>query len=128
MELVQTEIALSTAEADYIALSTALWGVIPFMHLLQELSEVFKLHLPTPKMKCKIFEDNDSCTAVATSNRFLSHTKHIALKYHHFRRYVEQKIIAIEHVRTNEQTADILTKLIDDPTLFGYLRWKLCRW
>ena len=51
----QTEIALSTAEAEYIALSMKLWEVIPFMYILQELSEVIELHLPTPKIKCKTF-------------------------------------------------------------------------
>ena len=47
----QTEMALITAKAEYIAVSTALREVILFMYLLQELSEVIELHLPTPKMK-----------------------------------------------------------------------------
>ena len=34
----QTEIYLSTVEAEYIALSAALWEVIPFIYFLQELS------------------------------------------------------------------------------------------
>ena len=29
---------------------------------------------------------------------------------------------------TNEHMANILTKSIDDFTIFGYLRWKICRW
>ena len=45
----QTEFALSTAEAEYIALYTALLEVIPFMYLLKELPEVIELNLPTPK-------------------------------------------------------------------------------
>ena len=51
----QTEITLSMAAAEYIALSTALQEVIPFMYILQLLSEVFELQLPTPNTKCKIF-------------------------------------------------------------------------
>eukprot|EP00956_Cyclotella_meneghiniana_P030894 scaffold79379_cov36-Cyclotella_meneghiniana.AAC.1 len=35
----QTEIALSTAEAEYIALSTALREVIPLMTLMKEINE-----------------------------------------------------------------------------------------
>ena len=124
----QTEIVLSTAEAEYISLSTSLREVILFMYLLQELSEVIELHLLTPKMKCKIFEDNESCIVMARSNIFSPRTKHIALKYHHFRRFVEEKILSIEHIQTNEQTANILTKPIDDSTIFGYLIWKLFRW
>eukprot|EP00957_Ditylum_brightwellii_P075665 5750066-Ditylum_brightwellii.AAC.1 len=35
----QTEIALSTAETEYIALSSAMYEVISFMNLLEELSQ-----------------------------------------------------------------------------------------
>eukprot|EP00957_Ditylum_brightwellii_P176467 13438623-Ditylum_brightwellii.AAC.1 len=35
----QTKIALSTAEAEYIALSSAMREVVPFMNLLEELSK-----------------------------------------------------------------------------------------
>ena len=45
--------ALSTSEAEYISLYTALREVIPFVYLLLELSEVIELHLPTPKMNAK---------------------------------------------------------------------------
>ena len=34
----------------------------------------------------------------------------------------------IKNVQTNKQTANIITNLIDDSNIFGYLRWKLCRW
>ena len=98
------------------------------MYILQELSEVIELHLQTPKMKCKIFEDNESCIVMANSNCFSPRTKHITLKYYHFRRFVEEKIVSIEHIQTHEQTADILANPIDGSTLFGYLRCKLCLW
>eukprot|EP00957_Ditylum_brightwellii_P159255 12121229-Ditylum_brightwellii.AAC.1 len=45
----QTEIALSTAEAEYIALSSTMQEVIPFMYLMEELARVFSLHLPQPE-------------------------------------------------------------------------------
>ena len=41
----QTEIALSTTEAEYIALFTAMRDVIPFMFLLKEISFIFNLHV-----------------------------------------------------------------------------------
>ena len=37
----QTEIALSTTEAEYIALSQAMREVIPFMTLLEEVNTIF---------------------------------------------------------------------------------------
>ena len=41
--ILKTEIALSTAEAEYIALSQALREVIPLMTLLEELGEIYPL-------------------------------------------------------------------------------------
>eukprot|EP00957_Ditylum_brightwellii_P203995 15337136-Ditylum_brightwellii.AAC.1 len=59
--------------------------VIPFMALLTELSKVFDLYMPKPEVHCKVFEDNQSCISIAKSYKFSPRTKHIALKYHHFR-------------------------------------------
>ena len=44
----QTEIALSTTESEYIALSQAMREVIPFMNLMVEVGEVFPFHNPKP--------------------------------------------------------------------------------
>ena len=123
----QTEIALSTAEAEYIALSQAMREVLPLMELLKEINNVIPLSLPTPKIHCKVFEDSTSCKAMAESDKFSPRTKHIAIKYHHFLRYVKDKTIQIFHIDTKEQTADIFTKPLDEQ-LFSYLRNKLCGW
>eukprot|EP00978_Attheya_sp_CCMP212_P014686 scaffold37545_cov64-Attheya_sp.AAC.1 len=111
----QTEIALSTTEAEYIALSQAMREVIPFMNLLKELSVIFDIYLPEPEVHCKVFEDNNSCIAVAESTKFSPRTKHIAIKYHHFRSFVSgpQKCLKILPIDTREQTADIFTKPLD---------------
>ena len=123
----QSEIALSTTESEYIALSTAMRDVIPMMHLLKEMSIVFDLEHFKPIVQCKIFQDNNSCISVATSPKLTPRTKHISLKYHHFKRFVTMKIIEILHIDTREQTADIFTKPLDKE-LFEYLRHKLCGW
>eukprot|EP00957_Ditylum_brightwellii_P017519 1320079-Ditylum_brightwellii.AAC.1 len=44
-----TEIALSTAKAEYISLSSAIREVISFMQLLTELSQAFDLDIPKPE-------------------------------------------------------------------------------
>ena len=123
----QTEIALSTTESEYIALSTTLREVISLKYLMAEIDKVFKLDCPKPKVFCKVFEDNKSCIAMATNRKFSPRTKHIAIKYHHFRKYVDLGVIEINSINTKEQTADIFTKPLDD-ILFIYLRSKLCGW
>ena len=66
----QTEIALSTTESEYIALSSAMRDVIPFMFLMKEIYLVFPVQLPTPEVSCQVFEDNTSCIKVAESPKF----------------------------------------------------------
>ena len=62
----QMEIALSTAEAEYIALDQVTREVIPFINLLKEINKMFPLNLKEPKFYCKIFEDNNRCILLAT--------------------------------------------------------------
>ena len=50
----QTEIALSTTESEYIALSSAMREVIPFMGLVQEISQTFGLINRKPVFKCTV--------------------------------------------------------------------------
>ena len=123
----QTEIALSTTEAEYVALSQAMREVIPFMNLMVEVGDVFPLNNPKPKFHCKVFEDNRSCIKVAESPRFTPRTKHIAIKYHHFRKHVSDGNIDILPISTHDQLADIFTKPLDKVT-FTKLRRLLMGW
>ncbi len=56
----QTEIALSTAKAEYIAMSSVLRKVIPPMTLIKELHTIFPVHINKPNFFCKVHEDNQS--------------------------------------------------------------------
>ena len=123
----QTEIALSTAEAEYIALSSALREVIPLMTMMLEINDIFPLHICPPDFHCTVWEDNQSCIAMATSQKISPRTKHIALKYHHFRSYVMNKKVRINYVHTESQEADIFTKPVKNE-LFPKLRYLLCGW
>lgn len=74
-----------------------------------------------------MFEDNNSCISLAKKQEFSPRTKHIAIKYHHFRKHVDDGSLEILPIDTTEQTADIFTKPLTQ-TLFEYLRAKLCGW
>jgi hypothetical protein len=84
----QTEIALSTAEAEYIALSQAPRETLPMTKLVKEINVIFSLHLPSPRFVIKVQEDNQSCSAMANNPKISPQTKHIAIKYHHFCKHV----------------------------------------
>jgi hypothetical protein len=75
----QTEIALSTAEAEYIAMSAALREMIPMAALMHEMNECFPIYLPSPKFIIKVLKDNQSCIAMAENPKFNPRTKHIAI-------------------------------------------------
>ena len=126
MSKMQTEIALSTAESEYIACSTAMRDIISLMQLMEEIFSIFPLKMLEPKVHCNVCEDNESCIAMAKRRKFSTRTNYIAVKYHHFRQYVN-KMIKIHSIDTKEQTADIMTKPLE-VGLFQDLRFKLCGW
>ena len=94
------------------------------MELMKEVSFIFDIHIPKPEVFCKVFEENRNCIFVAESNKLSPRTKHIAIKYHNFQSFVQNKIIQICCIDTQEQTAKIFTKLLDG-ALFTYLQIKL---
>ena len=56
---IQTITALSTTEAEYIALSTSLREVIPLMGMLKEATEQgLRVKFLPPKIHYTVFEDN----------------------------------------------------------------------
>ena len=123
----QPEIALSTIDSEYIALSTVMREVIPFLGLMEEIGGIVGLLTRKPVFKCTVWEDNDSCIVVANSPKFTPRTKHIAIKYHHFRSFVSSGKIVVKPIDTTEQLADMLTKpLKAKPSC--YLRQKLMGW
>jgi len=115
---------LSSTEAECAALSMCLRDVIPIMNLINEISTHIKIETIKPTVKCKLFEDNESCNKIAKAPILTPRTKHIALEYHHFRSYVDQRLILLESMWTEEQNADLLTKPVGEPQ-FSYLRKKL---
>jgi len=123
----QTEIALSTTESEYIALSTAMREVIPFLNLMKEIADIFGLLTRKPVFRCTVWEDNESCITVAKSPKFTPRTKHIAIKYHHFRRFVSDETLIVKSIDTAEQIADIFTKPLTKKS-FCHLRQKLMGW
>jgi hypothetical protein len=110
---------LSTAEAEYIAMSSALREVIPLMTLMKELHNIFPVHINKPKFVCKVHEDNQSTIKMATSDKFIPLTKHIALKYHNFFcSHVKNGHIEINYCPTEDQKADLLTNPLADAAFF----------
>ena len=112
----QTEISVSTMEAEYIALSTSLRDLVPMQEIIHEVAAALGLN---EKLKCSanstVFEDNNGALTLATAPKLTPRSKHIAVKYHWFRKLVKtpsnkKATIEIQKVATEKQKADIFTK------------------
>ena len=124
----QTQIALSTTEAEYIALSQSLRDTIPIMNLLKEIQEKgFDQTYIKPKVHCKAFEDNLGALELSKVPKMRPRTKHINLVYHHFRDHVRSGEVSVHPISTDNQLADLLTKPLDQ-NVFQRLRRKLLHW
>ena len=124
----QTQIALSTTEAEYMALSTALREVIPLIQLVKEMGEHgFGTYATVPMIYCKAFEDNSGALEMSRTHKLRPRTKHINVIYHHFRSYVRNGLIKIFPIDTEDQVADIFTKPLPKD-LFLKHRRKLLGW
>ena len=104
-----SSVALSTTEAEYMALSASTQEVVFLRQLLLNLGEFSGG--PTP-----MFEDNEGCEALATNTITTAKTKHIDIRHHFARDLVKSKTLDIVWITTTEMIADILTK-ISLPTL-----------
>jgi hypothetical protein len=124
----QTEIALSSTEAEYTGLSYALREAIPIMHLLEEIKSYgIDVATSTPQVKCKVFEDNSGALEMAKVHKYRPRTKHINVKLHHFRSFVESGQIEIHPISTHDNFADYLTKplnaLVLEPLRRAVMGW-----
>jgi hypothetical protein len=123
----QSEIALSTTEAEYIALSQAMRELIPMQSILKEISEMTKFIIGDTIAHCTVFEDNQGCIDLIHSPKINPRTRHISIKYHHFREHVRAGHLRIQWISTKDQLADIFTKPLPGPA-FTYLRKLLLGW
>ncbi len=116
----QSEIALSTTESEYTALSMGTRELLPLRRLFHEIHQHTIINLPLPSQfnttktsflaATQVFEDNASCIALAHSKSTKMRTKHITLKWHHFKDQICQGFIKVVKIDTNYNWADILIK------------------
>ena len=119
--------ALSTTEAEYIALSTACRELIPMLEFTKEMrSYHIKSHPATPKIHCKIFEDNSGAIKMARTPKICPCTKHTYNAYHLFCEYTQpasdgaKPTVEIVPVSTEEQLGDMLTKPLPAPAFIKF--------
>ena len=130
----QTEIALSTMEAEYVALSSACKDLFPLIDVTQEICSIFGAHLKLrlrdkTDMHIKIHEDNAGALTLGKlePRRMTPRSKHYAIKYHWFREQIGPRQIELVKISSEDQLGDLFTKGLDR-IIFTRLRKKLMGW
>ena len=107
----QTQISLSTLEAEYLALSQSMRELIPSRNIIQEVMEHYGTPFKTITTHSTVFEDNEGAIKVATCPKMTPRTKHFAIPYQWFRTHIKEGDISIKHIFSDKQKADIFTSL-----------------
>ena len=100
----QATVALSTTEAEYIAVGVGTQEVLWFRMWLKE---VMGLNVTVP-----IYCDNISAISLTGNETDHQRTKHIDIRHHFVRDHVTKQDIEMRWITTKDQEADILTKML----------------
>jgi hypothetical protein len=105
----QQSVALSTCEAEYMAMSEATKEA---MYLRQLLQDINMLPQPAPTI---IYCDNQAAIQLTKTESQHNRAKHIDIRHHFVRDAIRRKIVTFKYVNSENNTADILTKAIPTP-------------
>nr|GEX39429.1 hypothetical protein [Tanacetum cinerariifolium] len=100
-----TIMATSTTEAEYVAAASGCGQVLWIQNQLLDYGYNF--------MNTKIYIDNNSVICIVKNPVYHSKTKHIEIRHHFIRDCYEKKLINVDHIHTDDNVADLLTKAFD---------------
>jgi hypothetical protein len=99
----QRNVTLSSSEAEYVAISEVC-AEIMFVKQVFEYLEV-KISLPI-----QVMVDNIGAIFLTENQSVSQRTRHIDVRYHFVRNYVEDGVVQINFVRSEDNDADLFTK------------------
>ena len=97
----QDVVALSTTEAEYMAMTEAGKEAVWLSGLVNELGFKQDLHC-----------DSQSAIHLAKNQVYCARSKHIAVRYHKIREWVSSGDISLSKIVTSENASDMLTKSV----------------
>jgi len=99
----QRSVTLSSTEAEYVALSEVCAEIMFVKQILDFLGREVELPI-------QVHVDNVAAIYLANNATIGNRTKHIDVRYHYVREYVEDGIVKIVFVKSIDNDADIFTK------------------
>ncbi|KAE9180973.1 hypothetical protein PF002_g27409 [Phytophthora fragariae] len=106
----QKTVALSSTEAEYMALSDCVKECVWMRRLLKDIGA-------EQVGATVIYEDNQGAMALAKNVGYQARTKHIDIRYHFIREMVVSNEVELEYVDTKNQLADFMTMGLSSKTL-----------
>lgn len=101
----QPIVTLSTTEAEFVTASSCACQAIWLRRILQ--------HLGLAQEECtKLYCDNSSSIKLSKNPIMHGRCKHIDVRYHFLRALTKDRVVELVHCKTEDQTADIFTKLL----------------
>lgn len=101
----ERSVVLSSVEEEYMTASQATCEAIWMRKILVDL---FSSHLDPTIIHC----DNQSCIKISINPVFHDISKHIDILHHHIRDCVQQNIMFLQYIPTEDQDANILMKAL----------------
>ncbi|KAH9754532.1 Integrase catalytic domain-containing protein [Citrus sinensis] len=111
--ILQSTIALSTTEAEYMAATEAVKEAIWLKALLDDLGVI--------QENIAVFCDNQSAIFLAKNQTYHARTKHIDVKYHYKREIIESGVVLLRKIDTKDNPSDMLTTSSESVS-----NWRVC--
>lgn len=113
----QKTVALSSTEAEYISLTDTCKEGLFIRKFLKDIIN--------KNIVITIHNDNQSALKLCKNSLYHSRTKHIDVRHHFIRQCVNDKIVKLKYLCTNDMLADILTKPLCKVKHNNFLTWLL---
>lgn len=112
----QRTVALSSTEAEYMALAETARETAYLRILLRELGE-------PQSSETVVFCDNSGAKFLSENPVYHARTKHIDIRHHYVREAVANGVVAVKSIPRTEMTADVLTKALPKPKHYQCAKW-----
>lgn len=106
----QKSIALSSTEAEYMALTEAAKETVYLRNLLEEMCYMEHQYKPIT-----VYCDNQGAQKLMRNPMYHSRTKHIDIRHHYVRDVFQSGKLDVSYIPTERMIADVLTKSLFKP-------------
>ena len=113
----QATVALSTAEAEYMAISATIQEILWIQSLIKEIFNINSQNQGQGQGKLKnvtlstlLYCDNQSALAISKNDISHQRTKHIDIRHHFVRDCIAHHVLTIDYIPSGNNLADLFTK------------------